>query len=99
MERNLSKTDLSRKMGRAHTTIRTMLKSTSHQAYILYQLSVVLNHNFFSDLALWLPKEIPGREKLDDKRVAELEEQIRELKAENRVLLKLLEGERLKIKG
>jgi hypothetical protein len=70
--------------------MKRLLNGTSHQAYILYQFSCILSHNFFAELANWLPDQIPGKEEISGKREADLEQQMLELKAENAVLNKLL---------
>lgn len=50
-ERGINKARLSRILGRDAAGVRGMIQRTSMQTYLVWELSVALKHNFFSDLA------------------------------------------------
>ena len=52
---------LGRRTKRAQSTIKRLMTGTSVQCYILWELSVALNHNFFSDLAAQLNAATQGK--------------------------------------
>ena len=70
-------------------------KNESVQTKRLLEICTHLKHNFFMDIAIMLPPEYsttqnPYEEK--DKQIAQLEEELKLIKAERDVLLKVLEN-------
>ena len=70
-------------------------KNESIQTKRLLEICTHLKHNFFMDIAIMLPPEYsttqnPYEEK--DKQIAQLEEELKLIKAERDVLLKVLEN-------
>jgi len=75
-----------------NTTIRYQ-KQESLQSSVLFALSHAMKHNFFADLAAFLPDSYTTDAPKDNsqaEKIAELEEQIRILQAEKLVLLEAL---------
>jgi len=50
-ESGINKARLARRVNRNSTVVKRTLESSSMQAYLIWELSVALNHNFFADLA------------------------------------------------
>jgi len=70
-------------------------KNESIQTKRLLEICTHLKHNFFMDIALMLPSEYSTTQNFfeeKDKRIAQLEEELKLIKAERDVLLKVLEN-------
>ena len=82
---------LSRKLGRAGTTVSDFRKRSTIQTAILWEICHALNYNFFSDIAAQLPAEMPANPTPKDQRIAELEKQVSEIKTERDNLQQVIE--------
>jgi len=87
------KSALNRKLNKPQNTVLRYQKQESLQSSVLFDLSNAMKHNFFADLAAFLPESYSTDAPKDNsqaERIAELEEQIRILQAEKLVLLEAL---------
>lgn len=82
---------LARRTGRQQSSIKHMLKGTSLQTYILWELSMALDHNFFSDLSAQLNAATEGKLQQNTDRIEELEQENRKLKEERHYLRKAVD--------
>jgi len=82
---------LARAVGRAQSNISVLLADQSMQAYILWELSVALRHNLFTDLAAQLDKATEGRLQKDKVSVEALQAEIDRLRAERDTLMRAVE--------
>ena len=89
-EKNLNYAQLGRKMRRAPNTVKTLMESTSVQAYILWEFCYALNYNYFADFAGWLPPDMPSDSKLHQ-RIAELEKEKNDLQVQVKTLKEAIE--------
>lgn len=91
-EQNQMKTTaIARRMGVAHSTLWWYFQSPSLHANVLRNASQVLGRNFFFDIGMQLPAELPST--LDTalmRRVAELEKENEHLRIENETYQKIL---------
>ncbi|MCF8461025.1 MAG: hypothetical protein K9G46_09885 [Flavobacteriales bacterium] len=60
-EKGLNKARLARKLDRSDQTIKETIYRSSIQTYIVWELSVALGHNFFTDLAQQLDAATEGK--------------------------------------
>ena len=91
-EKRISKAALSRKLGVDYDSILKYVKNDTIQTAILWNLCNALNHNFFMDIAVNLPKEFSTYADLyseKDEKIKQLEQEITILKAEKDILLKV----------
>lgn len=87
----LKPTALARRMGVAHSTLWWYLRSPSLHTDILRRASLALGYNFFHELGMQLPADLPSA--LDTaltRRVAELERENECLRIENETYQKIL---------
>jgi plasmid maintenance system antidote protein VapI len=87
------KNALARHLGRNPATIQEYEKNTTIQTAILWEISMVLKHNFFLDIACKLPSDFstyaPNND-ANELKIADLEAQIKTLTTERDILLKVL---------
>ena len=89
-KKRIYKAALARALGVSDTQILAYQKRPSLQLGIVLQLSTILKHNFFLDIAATLPDTFTTDAPVDDtkdKRIAELEQEVMILKAQKEVLL------------
>ena len=76
-KRRISKAAVSRALQRAPETFYSFTKNHSLQTEILWQICMVMKHNFFSDIATQLPAEFTNNVPIDtskDDEIARLNE-------------------------
>jgi hypothetical protein len=89
----IRKSPLARHLGRNVKTIADYLKNSTIQTAILWEISTVLKHNFFMDIAYRLPTEFTTDAPINtekDERILTLEKQVELLTAERDVLLRAM---------
>jgi hypothetical protein len=95
-EKQFTMAALARLTGRKNSTVTTLLKKTSMQAYILWELSLALKHNFFADLAQQL-NEAAGAGALENSeapaktKIEALEKENQQLREERDMMRKVVE--------
>ena len=57
-KRKINRAALARNMQRSYSTVSFYLKNGSIQTSILWELSLILKHNFFADIAHQLPADL-----------------------------------------
>lgn len=93
---NKNKMDIARLIGRKHGTVSKILKTTSMQAYLVWELSLALKYNFFNDLATQLD-QTAGEGTLQNAgqplktTIAALEKEVQQLKEERDYLRKVVD--------
>ncbi|MEO8515892.1 MAG: hypothetical protein ABI426_04065 [Flavobacterium sp.] len=88
-EHRISQATLARGVGRGDVSIVGYLMNQSIQTCILIDICYAVKHNFFQDMANKLPSEFTVQHDMisgKDKRIAELEAEIKVLRIENAVL-------------
>ncbi len=86
----ISQASLARAMSKTPTAIIGYKKAASMQTKTLWKISRLLKHNFFMDIAQMLPDTFSTETDIfetHNKRIAELEEEVKTLKIEKAVLL------------
>jgi hypothetical protein len=92
-QKRIRKAALSRLMGKKLKAILQYEKNTTIQTRILWDLSVALQHNFFMDIAMVLPKEYSTNDDLfkeKNDRIKELERDVELLTKEKELLMEVL---------
>ena len=90
-KKRIAQAAIARALGVKSSTLAYYLKQPSIQSKTLLEISKILKYNFFMDIAQMLPDTYrTGTDIFEerDKRIAELEEENKILKAEKAVLLK-----------
>jgi|MesohylFT_1024984.scaffolds.fasta_scaffold62439_2 hypothetical protein len=90
--KRINRAALSRKLNLSIGSVLNYQKNDTIQSALLWDISVALNHNFFMDLAVKMPKEFTTEADLyteKNKKIAELEQEILILKVERDLLLKV----------
>lgn len=90
-ERGINKAKLSRKLERNGSTIKGIIYRSSMQCYLLWELSVALNHNFFSDLAAQLNAATEGKLEQQQTELEQLKLEYQRLKDERDYLRKAVD--------
>lgn len=94
LKNRIRKAALARKLNKKSSYISLLQKRSSIQTQSLWDLCHALQCNFFQDLALLLPKSYATATALEsdskDQTIAQLQEEIKILKAEKQVLLQVL---------
>lgn len=82
---------LGRRLGRHQSMIQDLVARSSMQAYLIWELSIALKHNFFADLAHQLDTATEG--KLDQQRteLQQLQEDYNRLQEERDYLRKAID--------
>lgn len=92
-ENNVSKAALSRALGLNAANFEVRLKQSWFRTDVLWEISHLLQHNFFDEIATKLPKDFPTNKETDktkDKLIANLELEIKMLKRERDMLSSLI---------
>ncbi|PHR13909.1 MAG: hypothetical protein COA40_05240 [Aequorivita sp.] len=92
--RRISKAALARAINKKDQEILRYQKRNSFQCALLWELSLVMKHNFFMDLAVQLPQEFSTYAPVDtskDDRIAQLEDEVKMLTRERDLLSGILE--------
>lgn len=92
-EKRTRKSVLARMLGTQPQTVQKYQAKTTMQTETLWKLSVLLKHNFFLDLADYLPKEFSTYSQTDtslSEQMAALQKENEILKAQNAILLEAL---------
>lgn len=92
-EKRIRKAALTRLLGRKPGGLILAQKNASMQTTLLWEISHVLKHNFFQDIASLLPDSYTTNAPADtikDDRIAQLELENKLLTAEKEVLLKVI---------
>lgn len=82
---------LSRRMRRNQSGMNGILKRSSMQAYLVWELSVALGHNFFTELAQQLNAATHGKLTEEQTELEVLKSKYRELEQERDYLRKALD--------
>lgn len=90
-EKGMNKARLARKLERSGTSIKGTIYNSSMQCYLLWELSVVLNHNFFSDLAAQLNAATQGKLEQEQTELEALKLEYQRIKEERDYLRKAVD--------
>ncbi|MBI1288765.1 MAG: hypothetical protein GC178_14450 [Flavobacteriales bacterium] len=82
---------LSRRLGRNATGLTRILKRSSMQTYLVWELSVALGHNFFTDLAQQLDAATEGKLQQQQTELERLKLEYAKLKEERDYLRKAVD--------
>jgi hypothetical protein len=82
---------LGRKLNRNPRTLARSLSGNSMQAYLIWELSIALRHNFFSDLARQLDAATEGKLEQQHTALQQLQADYERLKEERDYLRKALD--------
>lgn len=82
---------LARRMSRDQSSVKSMLSHTSIQTYLVWELSVALNHNFFADLAQQLNAATEGKLEQQTTELQQLKQEHEKLKEEHAYLKKAID--------
>jgi hypothetical protein len=93
-QNRLRRAAIARHMGRSYATVFAYQQSKSMQTAILWELCLIIEHNFFADLAAQLPPHFttnaPDPAQPLKERLAALEEQVKLLARERDLLKELI---------
>lgn len=90
-ENRVNKSAVARAMDIHVNTLDNHLLTDAMKVNFITELSALLRHNFFADIAHEMPKEFPGAiETEKDKTIAELREEIKLLERDKETLQKLI---------
>ena len=87
------KAALARALNRDASSIMNYQKNATIQTAILWEISHVLKHNFFKDIAVTLPSDFTTYAPIEsqkDERIAELETQLLQAQTERNILLEAM---------
>jgi len=90
-EKGVNKARLARKLQRSGTSIKGTIYNSSMQCYLLWEFSVALNHNFFSDLAAQLNAATEGKLEQQQTELEQLKLEYQRLKEERDYLRKAVD--------
>ncbi|MEP7168590.1 MAG: hypothetical protein ABI855_04415 [Bacteroidota bacterium] len=93
-EQRLSKTEAGRKIKRPPTAIKPLLSRPSMQAYLLWELSIALEYDFFSHLSQALLEKLPdikGVNPPGKATIAALQKEVTALSGERDYLKKMID--------
>jgi hypothetical protein len=91
--RRTRKSALARHLNRNKNSVLNFQKNSSIQTAILWEISMVLKHNFFMDIASKLPADFTTDAPINsekDERILALEKQVELLTAERDVLVRVM---------
>lgn len=90
--RRIHKNALARKLNRNRQTLVNFQKNNSIQTAILWEICLVLKHNFFADIACQLPPDFTSNapQTEAEKQIAMLEEELIKLRAERDLLKRMV---------
>jgi len=93
-KRNINKAALARIMERHYNTVDDYFKNGSIQTSILWEISMILKHNFFADIAAQLPPEFGGAKDVviteQAAEIAALKAALASLQKEKELLLQII---------
>jgi hypothetical protein len=90
-KKRIYKNALARHLGRGRTTLINYQKNASIQTAILWEISTILQHNFFADIACQMPPTFTTnapQETATAESIAALEKKLEIVTAERDILLK-----------
>ena len=90
-EQGINKARLSRMLKRNATGVKVILDRTSIQTYLVWELSIALNHNFFADLAQKLNAATEGKLEAEQTQLQQLKQENTRLKEERDYLRKAVD--------
>ena len=93
-EERLSKSEVARKINRPPTAIKPLLSRPSMQAYLLWELSIALEYDFFSALSAALLEKHPQVKSAGENQrttIAHLEKELASTKEERDYLKKMID--------
>jgi hypothetical protein len=93
-EQHLTKSELGRKIKRPRSAIKPLLNRPSMQAYLLWELSIALEYDFFAHLSQALSEKYPGIKTTgtqDKAVIAALEKELTALREEKNYLKKMID--------
>ncbi len=90
-EQGINKARLGRMLERNGSTVKGIIYRSSMQAYILWELSIALRHNFFADLAHQLDAATEGKLEQQHTALQQLQADYERLKEERDYLRKALD--------
>jgi hypothetical protein len=90
-DKGMNKARLARKVSRTGPVLKRIIYSTSFQIYILWELSVALGHNFFTDLAQQLDAATEGKLEKQTSELDNLKQEYTRLKEERDYLRKAVD--------
>jgi len=82
---------LGRKLNRNPRTLARSLSGASMQAYLIWELSVALRHNFFADLARQLDAATEGKLEQERTELQQLQEDYQRMKEERDYLRRAID--------
>lgn len=85
------KSALARDIGVNYKTVVNIMRRPDIKVSFVWNICYALNYNFFVDLANLLPPEMPSAPTAKDVRIAELEEQLRQMAAERDTLQRIVD--------
>lgn len=92
-EKRLSKKAVERSIGRSNNAVKRLMGRPSIQAYLLWELSIALEYDFFAEIsrALQQKHQVVGGANGNDKTlIASLEKELADVKRERDNLIKML---------
>jgi hypothetical protein len=89
-EFHLSNSEVGRRINRPHSAIYPLRRQPSMQAYLLWEISIAMNYDFFSALSSELQQKHP-QIKSEHAVIAALQKELEEVKQERDTLKKVVE--------
>jgi hypothetical protein len=90
LSKRITRAALARATQRSASNISELVRSSSTQAYILWEMSQALNHNLFADLAARLDAATEGRMQDGKVTIESLQKELQQLREERDILMKAL---------
>jgi plasmid maintenance system antidote protein VapI len=90
-EKGMNKARMARKIGRTGPVIKKIIYNSSIQTYLVWEMSVALGHNFFTDLAQQLDAATEGKLEKQTSELDELKQEYARLKEERDYLRKAMD--------
>ena len=90
-EQGMTKARLARKIDRSASVTKRVIYSSSFQTYLVWELSVALNHNFFTDLAQQLDTATEGKLQAQQTELQQLKLEHAKLQEEHAYLKKAID--------
>ena len=82
---------LARAVNRSQSNVSVIMAERSTQAYILWEMSVALRHNLFTDLATQLDEATEGRLQEGKVTIESLQAELKQLREERDTLMRVVE--------
>jgi len=87
----INKARLARKLNRGGATLKRSLMASTMQAYLIWELSVALKHNFFADLAAQVDAATEGSLQEGKVTIEALQAELKQLREERDILMRVVE--------